>query len=247
MQDAATAVLTVYGDEILSFIHSRLRDRVDSDEAFAMFAEDLWNGLPSLGWRSSVRTWVYTLARNATVRYASTNNRRAARNLPLSCPGAVAAMVDRVRETTECYKRTAVKDHFRALREQLDPGVSPPGPHGKAPHHRRGAGRRLLVHRMAREPRRARHPQRRDRRIRPADPRLRASRYHDRPGRCRVGGARSARGCALGVTVAARPSVRRARGAPTRMTLEIVQVCSTPRSCMLRSSACEVDRRVGVS
>jgi hypothetical protein len=44
MQDAATLVLTVYGDEILSFIHSRLRDRADSDEAFAMFGEDLWNG-----------------------------------------------------------------------------------------------------------------------------------------------------------------------------------------------------------
>jgi len=120
MQDAATAVLAVYGDEILSFIHSRLRDRVDSDEAFAMFAEDLWSGLPAFGWRSSVRTWAYTLARNATVRYASTNNRRAARNVPLSCPGAVADLVERVRQTTECYKRTAVKDQFRALREQLD-------------------------------------------------------------------------------------------------------------------------------
>jgi RNA polymerase sigma-70 factor, ECF subfamily len=120
MQEAATAVLTVYGDEILSFIHSRLRDRVDSDEAFAMFAEDLWNGLPSFGWRSSVRTWAYTLARNATVRYASSSGRRAAHNLPLSCPGAVAALVQRVRDTTECYKRTAVKDQFRALREQLD-------------------------------------------------------------------------------------------------------------------------------
>jgi RNA polymerase sigma-70 factor (ECF subfamily) len=120
MQDAATAVLSLYGDEILSFIHSRLRDRVDSDEAFATFAEDLWNGLPSFGWRSTVRTWAYTLARNATVRHASTNKRRAARNLPLSCPGEVAELVDRVRETTQCYKQTAVKDHFRALREQLD-------------------------------------------------------------------------------------------------------------------------------
>jgi RNA polymerase sigma-70 factor, ECF subfamily len=120
MQDAATAVLATYGDEILSFIHSRLRDRVDSDEAFAMFAEDLWNGLSSFGWRSSVRTWAYTLARNATIRYSSTSDRRAGRNLPLSCPGAVAALVERVRETTECYKRTAVKDQFRELREQLD-------------------------------------------------------------------------------------------------------------------------------
>lgn len=120
LQDAATAVLSAYGDEIASFIHSRLRDRVDADEAFAMFAEDLWNGLPTFGWRSSARTWAYTLARNATIRYASTNGRRAARHLPLSYPGAVAALVERVRETTEHYKRTAVKDHFRELREQLD-------------------------------------------------------------------------------------------------------------------------------
>jgi RNA polymerase sigma-70 factor (ECF subfamily) len=120
VSSAATAVLSAYGDEIVSFIHSRLRDRVDSDEAFAMFAEDLWSGLPSFGWRSSVRTWAYTLARNATIRYASASNRRAARHLRLSCPDAVAELVERVRDTTECYKRTAVKDQFRALREQLD-------------------------------------------------------------------------------------------------------------------------------
>ena len=32
----------------------------------------------------------------------------------------MAALVERVRETTACYKRTAVKDQFRELREQLD-------------------------------------------------------------------------------------------------------------------------------
>lgn len=120
LQEAATAALAAYGDEIASFIHSRLRDRVDADDAFAMFAEDLWRGLPAFGWRSSVRTWAYTLARNATIRHAESRGRRAARHLPLSYPGAVAAMVERVRETTELYKRTAVKDQFRALREELD-------------------------------------------------------------------------------------------------------------------------------
>jgi hypothetical protein len=37
MQDAATAALGVYGDEILSFIHSRLRYRVDSYLDFSIF------------------------------------------------------------------------------------------------------------------------------------------------------------------------------------------------------------------
>lgn len=118
-EDSATATLETYGEEILSFLVARLRSPSDGQEAFAMFAEDLWVGLPNFAWRCSMRTWAYTLARNASARYATAPQRNAGRNLTLSAPGRVSALVERVRSATHIYQKTAIKDRFRALREQL--------------------------------------------------------------------------------------------------------------------------------
>src|SRR5262245_12055321 len=83
LETAATAALDRYGDEILSFLSMRLRNASDAHEAFSMFAEDFWVGLPKFAWRSSVRTWAYMIARNAATRYVAAPHRRAARNLTL--------------------------------------------------------------------------------------------------------------------------------------------------------------------
>jgi len=118
---AATATLTAYGHEIRSFIGSRVREKSDADEVYSMFAEDLWVGLANFRWRCSMRTWAYTLARNAMTRYATSPQRRAARNLPLSWPGALSNLVEQIRSTTQMYQKTDIKNRFLALREQLDP------------------------------------------------------------------------------------------------------------------------------
>jgi RNA polymerase sigma-70 factor (ECF subfamily) len=121
LEAAATATLEAYGSELLSFLASRLRARSDAHEAFSMFAEDLWLGLPKFGWRCSIRTWSYTLARNAASRYASAPQQRHERNVPLSCSEALSALIERARSSTKIYQRTEIKDRFRTLREQLDP------------------------------------------------------------------------------------------------------------------------------
>lgn len=121
LEAAATAALELYGDEILSFLAMRVRNTSDAHEAFSMFAEDFWVGLPKFAWRSSVRTWAYMIARNAAARYASAPHRRAARNLTLSAPGRVSQYIERARSATQLHQQTAVKDRVRALREQLDP------------------------------------------------------------------------------------------------------------------------------
>lgn len=118
---AATATLTAYGQEIRSFIGSRVRDKSDADEVYSMFAEDLWVGLAKFGWRCSMRTWAYTLARNAMTRYGTSPQRRAARNLPLSWPGALSNLIEQARNPTQAYQKTDIKNRFLALREQLDP------------------------------------------------------------------------------------------------------------------------------
>ncbi|MFM2418346.1 MAG: hypothetical protein RL385_3069 [Pseudomonadota bacterium] len=109
-----------YGDEILSFLLARLRNPSDAREVFSMFAEDLWTGLAGFGWRCSVRTWLYTLARNATARYLVGSHKKGERNLSLGQLESQAALEDRLRSATDVYRQTAVKDRFRLLREQLD-------------------------------------------------------------------------------------------------------------------------------
>jgi RNA polymerase sigma-70 factor (ECF subfamily) len=117
---AASLALEAYGAEILRFLMVRVRGWGDAQDVFSLFAEDLWVGLPKFSWRCRMRTWAYALARNAANRYATSPQQRFARKLKLSCPDALAQHVEQIQSTTRKYRQTAVKDRFRALREQLD-------------------------------------------------------------------------------------------------------------------------------
>jgi RNA polymerase sigma-70 factor (ECF subfamily) len=114
-----TRALESYGSEVLSFLIARLRSESDGEEAFAMFAEDLWKGLPTFEFRCSARGFLYTLARNAANRYASAPTRRRDRNQGLTANASISAIVDRVRTATQAYRRTDIKDRIRELRERL--------------------------------------------------------------------------------------------------------------------------------
>jgi RNA polymerase sigma-70 factor (ECF subfamily) len=86
-------------------------------DAFALASERLCS-TSKFRWEASLRTWAYQLARNALYRLQRDPRRRAAHNLPLS----VVRSVEEVRRSpTEPYRRSEVKEAFRALRESLDP------------------------------------------------------------------------------------------------------------------------------
>lgn len=113
-----TGALRLYGNELLSFLQALCRNDDLAAEAFAELGEDLWRGLPSFRWSSSLRSWLYTLARNALNQLRRDPRRRSERNLPLS----IAPEVENVlRTVTLEIQRTEVKDAFRELREQLEP------------------------------------------------------------------------------------------------------------------------------
>ena len=114
---ATTLVIEAYGSEILSFLAARLRAESDGREAFSLFAEDVWRGLPTFAWRCSIRAWSYTVARNAAHRYARSPRARAA---PLRSDH-IALLAEQVRSTTRVYLQTGVKDRVRELRERLAP------------------------------------------------------------------------------------------------------------------------------
>ena len=115
---ALTAALQLYGSELYSFLRALGGDDDLAAEAFAELGEDVWRGLPSFRWQSSLRSWLYTLARNALNQLRRDPRRRVERNLPLSVAPDVEAVL---RTATRDIQRTEVKDEFRLLREQLDP------------------------------------------------------------------------------------------------------------------------------
>jgi RNA polymerase sigma-70 factor, ECF subfamily len=115
---AATSALRLYGAELLGFLRSLAGNDDLAAEAYAELAEDLWRGLPRFRWDASLRSWLYTLARNALGQLRRDPRRRIDRNLPLS---GAPDLIELVRTATLEIQRTAVKDEFRVLREQLDP------------------------------------------------------------------------------------------------------------------------------
>jgi RNA polymerase sigma-70 factor (ECF subfamily) len=115
---ATTATLRRYGVELLGFLRALAEDDDLAADAFGELGEDIWKGLPLFRWESSLRSWLYALARNALTQLRRDPRRRRDRNLPLSVAPEVAAVV---RTVTRDIQRTEVKDEFRMLREQLDP------------------------------------------------------------------------------------------------------------------------------
>jgi RNA polymerase sigma-70 factor (ECF subfamily) len=115
---AATTAIKGYGPEVLGFLVTLLRDENDASEVFSQACEDLWIGLPRFEARSSLRTWFYTLARNAASRLRRSPHRRADRR------GTLAELIDvaeRVRTATLPHLRTDVKDRVATIRDALPP------------------------------------------------------------------------------------------------------------------------------
>jgi RNA polymerase sigma-70 factor (ECF subfamily) len=116
--DAVTTALTGYGDEILGYLIALARDETDAGDAFALFAEDVWRGLPQFRWACTFRTWAYGLARHAMGRVRRDPHRR--RAAPLE-HAPLSRLIDQMRSRTAEFMRTETKDKVAALRAQLEP------------------------------------------------------------------------------------------------------------------------------
>ncbi len=115
---AITQALQLYGTELLGFLRALAGNPDLAADAFAELGESAWTSLPTFRWTSSLRTWLYVVARNALAQLRRDPRRRIDRNLPLSVAPDVELVL---RTATRDIQRTEVKDEFRVLREQLDP------------------------------------------------------------------------------------------------------------------------------
>ncbi len=118
---AATVALNGFGGEIFGFLVDRLGSESDAAEVFSDFVEDLWRGLQGFQWRSTVRVWMYVLARNAANRHVRSPARRASRNVPLSQAPALCEAALQVRTRTRMHLRSEIKSAVAHLRDALPP------------------------------------------------------------------------------------------------------------------------------
>ncbi len=116
LRAAATLIIRELGGEVFAFLRGVLHDEGDADEVFAATSERLWRSLPAFEWRSSLRTWLYVIARNEAARFALGAKRRNVGRVP---PAELENVVAAVRTETISALRTAKRDKIRALWGEL--------------------------------------------------------------------------------------------------------------------------------
>ena len=119
--EAARCLIEIYGRELIGFLNTMLSGPDEAGDAFQMFCEQMWKGLPKFRAESSFRTWAYTLARTSAARHRRSPHRPAERRIPLSSAPEVEAAAHQIRTRTVEYLRTEVKERVAMLREQLEP------------------------------------------------------------------------------------------------------------------------------
>lgn len=113
---AATEAIRTLGPEILGFLRSVLRDEADASDAFSLFAEWVWRGLPEFQGASSLRTWAYRIAWSAVGRFTRDPWRARKERLPTSAASRLAGAV--VASTVIAHE--AQRSALARLREKLD-------------------------------------------------------------------------------------------------------------------------------
>jgi RNA polymerase sigma-70 factor, ECF subfamily len=106
---AATEVIRGYGPRALGYLHRLLGNDADAADAFSMFAEQVWRGMPNFEGRSSVKTWAFKAAWSAAMKVRDDAWRRLREQLPSS---AASHLADEVRTNTAL--------RFESLRQELE-------------------------------------------------------------------------------------------------------------------------------
>jgi RNA polymerase sigma-70 factor (ECF subfamily) len=118
---AAETAIRGYGPEILGVLAATHRDEEMADEVFSQWSERLWKGLGGFTWSCSLRTWAYTLARNASISFQRHERYRERLHPPMPDSEALSRIALQVRTQTKPYLRTEAKSKLAELRDSLPP------------------------------------------------------------------------------------------------------------------------------
>ena len=115
---AAERIVRGYGPELFSFLAAFHRNDSEANDAFSDLAEAVMRGLPGFAWQSTLRTWLYGIARNVSYRHRR-NEARRRRRVGEAETSTLEGVVHQVRTETAAFMRTEKKTRLQALRDSL--------------------------------------------------------------------------------------------------------------------------------
>ncbi len=129
---ASTEALRALGPSMLRYLRSMLRDEDAAVDAFSQFAENLWKGLATFRWDSSLRTWAFRLAYNAALNVRAEAWRRRARPFATGEASRIAEevrtktviRVERQRQALDVLREALTDDERSLLALRVDQGLS---------------------------------------------------------------------------------------------------------------------------
>jgi RNA polymerase sigma-70 factor (ECF subfamily) len=116
---AAEAAIRGYGPEILGVLVATHRGEEAAEEVFSQWSERLWRGMGDFTWSCSLRTWAYTLARNASISFHRHERYRDRLHPPMPDSELLERIALQVRTQTKPYLRTEAKSKLAELRDAL--------------------------------------------------------------------------------------------------------------------------------
>jgi RNA polymerase sigma-70 factor (ECF subfamily) len=117
LRSAAETVMREYGPAIRGLLLTIFRRNTDTaEEAFSLFAESLWLHIGAFRGESSVRTWVYCMARNTAIDVRRGGWRRFGHRLDTVDADRLAAEV----RTMSAVRLERQSNALTALRDTLD-------------------------------------------------------------------------------------------------------------------------------
>ena len=129
---AATDAIRELGPEVLGYLRSTLRDEDTAGDAFSEFAENLWKGLATFRWTSSLRTWAFRIATNAAADVRGEAWRRHGRRFATGEASGLAeelrtktvVKVERQRQSLDQLREALSVEERSLLALRLDRGLS---------------------------------------------------------------------------------------------------------------------------
>ena len=109
-------LLRTHGSEILGVLVAMAGDDALAADAYSLFCERFWRGLPKFRFERACRTWAYTIARRSL--YDVLRKRRAAAEIPVS-PSRLPEVVALAASSTAPHLRTTNEQKLQAARALL--------------------------------------------------------------------------------------------------------------------------------
>ncbi len=127
----ATETIRTLGPPVLRYLRAILRDEDDAHDAFSLWAESVWRGLPGFRGEAPLRIWAFQVAYRAAMRLTRGSSRRRNRRLATTEASRIAEVVrttvgrrEREREVLRELRRKLTIEEQTLIELRIDEGLS---------------------------------------------------------------------------------------------------------------------------